>query len=185
MSFPYVTLTPPTVIKLSGTCITNGVVTGYGYAAVLNILEERYAALTIQNPGGVAYFYFDVPLGQRAPTSSEVSALANTTGIPSSEVGRSSMTLRSDTNASPTAVTYVLPAGVGMSYFLGTSTSQAGYVRFTASSQPPLDQVVTGLGSGIQVDMPILQQSGSDAYTYRVTLNSASPQVTVTTVTVR
>jgi hypothetical protein len=180
VTFPYVSLKPPTVVKVQGSCYVGTTTTPCGYktVSVLNILEHSGGTASITDPFGGGYIWvIDFPITQAKPSSSDHAALSSATGIATSHLGAgSSETIRvGGSLAAPVPVGYTLPTGVTAEAFLGTSTTSKGYIRFQASTQSALSPVLTQLGSGgITVDVEVGQFSGSSTYTYRVKLTKSS-----------
>ncbi|MBX7098939.1 MAG: hypothetical protein K1X89_14615 [Myxococcaceae bacterium] len=183
-TFPYVSLSPPTVVNVLGYpnpgCLhsTSGGPTykGYTYASILNVIEASSPLTTDSTTAG--YRTLQVRLKQRAPSSGEVSALSSTTGVPAAKLSQPE-TLRSTQDA--LVVTgYTVPAGATLSWFLPTSSGSEGWFQlFGDTSKVNLDTVLAGLrGNNVTITAKVGQFSGSDVHTYTFKLTSNSVQIT-------
>lgn len=183
-TFPYVTLSPPTVVNVLGYpnpgCLhsTTGGPTykGYTYASILNVIEASSPLTKDSTVAG--YRTLQVRLKQRAPSPGEVSTLSATTGVPAAKLNQPE-TLRSTQDA--LVVTgYTVPAGATLSWFLPTSSTDEGWFQlFGDVTKVNLDTVLAGLrGNNVTITAKVGQLSGSAVHTYTFKLTTTSVQIT-------
>ena len=172
VSSPWVSSSPPTVVTISGSCYVgfSGEPCGYKSASVLEILEDGTSSAKVEDVFGTLY-RVDLAIERDDPSSSELSSIANKTGLPKSALSGDAVRLVTSSD-DPVFVGYDLPDGVSFQAFL-PSSSDDGYLRFESTSESAVEEVLDDLDSsgGVVVDVGLRPFVGNANYTYRFALD--------------
>lgn len=188
-TFPYLSTSPRTIVKLPGfpnpPCSRSGSggnYAGYSTASAHAVLEAGAKPYETTMLASLRILRFS--LKQRDFTASERSSLVSKTGIPE-KFFMNSETLRSVSDVKPKLVNVTLPAGVEVSWFLPTSFSSEGYVDFSSTTNyAGVDSMLQAMAaSNARIELTVgyfSSISGTPNTTYTLKLRPSFEVVNIT-----
>jgi hypothetical protein len=183
VDFPYVSLSPATVVELFGYCYRqhNGSISeGHDHAEAHDELRDATGTVAVTDVGGVLkqirFLVEQVPVSPGG-----LDRLASATGIPRARLSAAQNGTLVNVFGSARVVGYTLPAGVGLDAFLASSHQEKGFVTFTSQSSTAIEKVLADLSSGISITVEVQRAFGfsGDRYEYRLRLSRSGTKVTV------